>query len=333
MKKRWNIVWSVFLIFAFVISGCGASSKSADSADMMMKDQATGSYEGGAIEYDMDVMVEEEAEVEDTLAQAEEVAAPNRKLIKRQYLTVETLEFDSFTAMIKSKTESVGGYVENSSVSGNSYYSSRSRYASFTIRVPVEKLEEFVKGIESKCNVTNYSEEVEDITLNYIDTESRIEALKIEQENLMQMLAEASELDTILAIQSRLTEVRYELQSYESQMRSFDNNIEYSTIYLDVYEVERESSKDEGGFGDRLKERLSDNFYNMGNGLEGLALFVLGGLPYWILLAVIAALVILVIKRIIKRKKMKQILKQTNTECVDKKEEHIAETILTKDEK
>ena len=125
------------------------------------------------------------------------------------------------------------------------------------------------------------------------------------------MLAEATELDTILAIQNRLTEVRYELQSYESQMRIYDNEIDYSTVYLDVYEVERETSKDEGSFGTRLKERLSDNLYSLGNNLEGVALFFLGGLPYWMLLALIAAIVILIVKKVKKRREAEMMLKKS----------------------
>lgn len=296
MKKKRNVVWILLLVTALFISGCGASAKDEATADV-------------AYEESMSVM--EMSDAESGTTQAETITDPNRKLIKRQYLTVETLEFDGFTALIKNKTDAVGGYIENSSVSGTSYYSSRSRYANYTVRIPAEKLDEFVNGIKSECNVTNFSEEVEDITLNYIDTESRIEALQVEQESLTKMLAEATELDTILAIQNRLTEVRYELQSYESQMRIYDNEIDYSTVYLDVYEVERETSKDEGSFGTRLKERLSDNLYSLGNNLEGVALFFLGGLPYWMLLALIAAIVILIVKKVKKRREAEMMLKKT----------------------
>lgn len=263
--------------------------------DYDMKESETEAY--GMMEESVEVTVEEES----AEAQAEEVAPTNRKLIKRQYMTVETMEFDEFTALIKNKTQSEGGYIENSSVSGNSYYSSDRRYASYTIRIPVEKMDAFMNGIQAECNVTEFSEEVDDITLNYVDTQSRIEALKIEQENLMKMLNEEGDLDTILRIQSRLTEVRYELQSYESQMRLFDNDIEYSTIYLDVREVKRETAKDDGSFGTRLMDRLSDSFYDLGIGFENFALFLLGGIPYWILLAVIIGGIVFIVKKIIKR--------------------------------
>lgn len=338
MKKKWNVVLVVLLTFSFLISGCSAGSDKAEAMDMVTSDSvASESYISDDMDFGMGEMngsaneeesveADDSADLEPGSAQAEEVASSSRKLIKRQYMTVETLEFDNFTTMVKSKVESVGGYIERSSVSGNSYYSSGRRYASYTVRVPVEKLDAFVSGIQENCNVTDFSEEIDDITLKYVDTESRIEALKIEQESLMKMLSEEGDLDTILRIQSRLTEVRYELQSYESQMRVYDNNIEYSTVYLDVYEVERTTAKDEGGFGNRLMERLSNNFFDMGNGLENFALFLLGGIPYWILLAVIVGIIVFIVKRIRGRKNMKQLLKETNAdysleEVKDQKEE------------
>lgn len=328
MKKRCYGFMAMFLSFALAFGGCSAKSESMDMMAVDTAPQEAGKSEG--MDFGLEYGYEEsmtEAEVEENAAvteegavQAEQVTETNRKLIKRQYITAETKEFDAFASMIKAKTESLGGYIEQSNVSGNSYYSSGRRSASYTIRIPVQNLETFVAGIRENSNVTNYSENVEDITLQYVDTESRIKALKIEQDSLMKMLEEEGDLDTILRIQSRLTEVRYELQSYESQMRTFDNKIEYSTVNLDVYEVERATSKDEGGFGTRLKERLSDSFYGLGVGLENFALFLLGGLPYWILLGVIAGGIVLIIKKIRRRKTVKQVLKETDMNQVYKEE-------------
>lgn len=307
----------IALMLVLILAFCGCSAKS-ESMDMMTEGSAPEEFNKSeamdfGLEYEYEAPMEEYESVEEEgTAQAETVTETNRKLIKSQYITTETKEFDAFAAMIKEKTESLGGYIEQSNVSGNSYYSSNRRSASYTVRIPVENLETFVNGIQKQSNVTNYSEQVEDITLQYVDTESRIKALKIEQESLMKMLEEEGDLDTILRIQSRLTEVRYELQSYESQMRTFDNKIEYSTVHLDVYEVERATSKDEGGFGTRLMERLSDSFYGLGVGLENFALFLLGGIPYWILLGCIVGAVVLVVKNIKKRKTVKQVLKETN---------------------
>ena len=77
--------------------------------------------------------------------------------------------------------------------------------------------------------------------MNYVDVESHITALKTEQESLLKMLEQADTIETILAIQNQLTQVRYQLESYESQKRTYDNDLNYSAVYVYVQEVERES--------------------------------------------------------------------------------------------
>lgn len=313
-KKNYGILSLVFAVL-MLLAGCGASSKSADMAateSVAYNSSATAEYKEEAAEYDMadDTVVEEGMAVADVAAGAG-VESPtqgsksNRKLIKRQYITMETKEFDTLTQFIQDKVNAAGGYIEYSSVSGSSYRYDSTRYANYTIRVPVTELDGFVSAVKEAGNVTDFSESVEDITLSYVDTESRIAALKTEQETLMEMLEQAGDLDTLLAIQSRLTEVRYQLESYESQLRVYDNDIDYSTVNVDIYEVERETKVVDDSFGSRLKERLSANFYGLGQSLESFAIFVIGGIPYWIILALAVIVVVLIIKLIRRRARKK----------------------------
>lgn len=310
-KKNYGILSLVFAVL-MLLAGCGASSKSADMAateSVAYNSSATAEYKEEAAEYDMadDTVVEEGMAV----AAGAGVESPtqgsksNRKLIKRQYITMETKEFDTLTQFIQDKVNAAGGYIEYSSVSGSSYRYDSTRYANYTIRVPVTELDGFVSAVKEAGNVTDFSESVEDITLSYVDTESRIAALKTEQETLMEMLDQAGDLDTLLAIQSRLTEVRYQLESYESQLRVYDNDIDYSTVNVDIYEVERETKVVDDSFGSRLKERLSANFYGLGQSLESFAIFVIGGIPYWIILALAVIVVVLIIKLIRRRARKK----------------------------
>lgn len=314
MKKKSYRILALLFASLMLLAGCGAKSDSAEMANgqsMAYSTAATADYKEGAAEYE----VADEAAVEEAMADVATdagVESPtqgtqsNRKLIKRQYITMETKEFDTLTQFVTEKVNAVGGYIEHSSVSGSSYRYNDNRYANYTVRVPVTELDGFVSAIKEAGNVTNFSESVEDITLSYVDTESRITALKTEQETLMEMLDQAGDLDTLLAIQSRLTEVRYQLESYESQLRVYDNDIDYSTVNMDIFEVERETKVEDDSFGSRLKERLSANFYGLGQSLESFAIFMIGGIPYWIMLALAAVVVILIIKLIRRRARKKE---------------------------
>ena len=175
----------------------------------------------------------------------EQVKAPNtsQKLIRYLDYTIETKEFDIFVQELGELVSTAKGYVEQSEVSQNETQSHAQgkRYASYTLRIPAEGLEAFKQELQEKGTITRQSERVEDVTLNYVDVESHITALKTEQESLLKMLEQADTIETILAIQNQLTQVRYQLESYESQKRTYDNDINYSTVYVYVQEVERES--------------------------------------------------------------------------------------------
>ena len=67
----------------------------------------------------------------------------SRKLIKTVSLSFETEAFDAFTETVDRSAAACGGYIEQSEVSGGSR-SKAGRFASYTVRIPVNRLEEFM---------------------------------------------------------------------------------------------------------------------------------------------------------------------------------------------
>ena len=235
-----------------------------------------------------------------------EVKASNtsQKLIRYLDYTIETKEFDTFVQELGGLVSTAKGYVEQSEVSQDEAqsYAQGKRYASYTLRIPADGLEAFKQELQEKGTITRQSERVEDVTLNYVDVESHITALKTEQESLLKMLEQADTIETILAIQNQLTQVRYQLESYESQKRTYDNDINYSTVYVYVQEVERESQNTDT-YGGELLEKLSGNFHGILTGLRSFSLWFLGAMPYWILLGLLFLIFWVVYKKETKKKR------------------------------
>lgn len=73
-------------------------------------------------------------------------------------------------------------------------------------------------------------------------------ALETEQERLLALLEKAENVEDIITIENRLSDVRYELENYESQIRLLDNQIDYSTVYVDISEVSRVTDTGKQGF-------------------------------------------------------------------------------------
>jgi len=299
-KKIWMLILSCAL---FAAVGCGAA-KSESAMDMapMAAPEAEAPAE----------MWEEAVEEEAMMGEAgvtsttgiDSVADTSQKLIKTVGIHMETKEFDTLLENVKIQVEALGGYIESSDISGNSYYNQNgTRYAYLTLRIPVDCLDGFVTLAEELGNVTSKWESVEDITLQYVDVKSHKEALQTEQERLLELLEKAESMEDIITIESRLSQVRYELQSYESTLRTYDNKVNYSTVTLDIREVERVTKvNEERNFFEEVRYRLADNFYDIGQGIRECAIWFISSLPYLLILAV-AILVILRLLRKIFRKK------------------------------
>ena len=300
-KKCWIVLCVVFMLS--VAAGCG--SKSMET----MSDFASGESSMNAAIENEDYKNEGEIAAEEGITSENGLdgqVAAGRKLIRTVYLSLQTTEFDSVLSNLSEKTAELGGYIENSSVSGHSYYYNNTRYASYTIRIPTAELNQFVDVVSEIGNVTQKNESVEDVTLQYVDVESRKKALETEQERLMELLSSAENMEDLLAIESKLSEVRYELENYGSQLRMLDNQIDYSTVNVDVDEVERITETGEKSFFAEIKDRFGDSLYQVGRGIRSFVRGFLGSLPIIFVWVVIAAVVVIVVRSIRKKRKKKK---------------------------
>ena len=111
--------------------------------------------------------------------------------------------------------------------------------------------------------MTNKQESVEDVTLSYADVESRKKTLLVEQERLWALLEKADTTEAIITLESRLSEIRYQLESYESQLRLMENQVSYSTVNLYVEEVILLTPTEEETVGSRIRRGFSENLFVM----------------------------------------------------------------------
>ena len=312
MRKKIRLLASLLMV-SLLAAGCGSSDKfMATESAMATEDYAVEeekafdeiSSDSGAVNADIST-----------------VAQNNRKLIRTVDLEIQTKEFDTVLTSVQERVQELGGYVEQSSIdSGSSYYSSYNRYSYLTVRIPSDKLDGFLENVKETANVTNISESTEDITLRYVDAESRKIALETEQSRLLELLEKAETVEDIITIESRLSEVRYQLESYTSQLRTFDNQVDYSTVHINIHEVDRETKVEPKGFWDEVKEEFGDSLYGIGNGIREFGIWFLGSSPYLVIWAIVIAGVVCAVKFVRKKRIQKRTLKpQVPEEKVDKK--------------
>jgi len=239
------------------------------------------------------------------------------KIITKVNLEVETQDFDNLIASIKDDISRLGGYEEKTEISGRRYYSSNtSRYAYIIARIPGERLKEFVKTVKDNGNVVNESSTSENVTLQYVDTQSRKKALEIEQERLFALLEKTESLEDIVTLESRLSSIRHELQMYETELRTIDNQVDYSTVTITIYEVDRITPIEEKEtMAVRIKNGLSNTIYNISEGFKNFVVWFFVNLPYIIMWAAVITVLALVFRKI--HKKIRN--KKGNTRSVAEK--------------
>jgi uncharacterized protein YhaN len=174
--------------------------------------------------------------------------------------------------------------------------------------MPKDKLDTFLASVSEQTNVVSISENVEDVTLQYVDMESHKKALLTEQERLLELLEKAETVEDIISIEDRLSEVRYQIESMESQLRTYDNKIDYSTVYLSIDEVEQYSPSEGETVGERIRNGFMDSLEGVKDGLAEFAIWLVIKLPYLVVWAVIIAVDVFIFQEIRKhiRKKHAQ---------------------------
>lgn len=235
----------------------------------------------------------------------------NRKWIITVDMNVETDDLEVLQEALSERIENLDGYIEDQSVyNGSTYSSRRYRNANMTVRIPAEKVEEFTTEVGGLSNVVSNNLRREDVTLNYVATESKVTALKTEESRLLELLAQAETMSDLLEIEARLSDVRYELESYTTQLRTLDNQINYATVYLFIEEVQEYTPVEEPTLWERITVGFSDSVKGLAEGTVDIFVWLITSSPYLVVFGVMTILVILLTKRVRKLRKKKNENKQ-----------------------
>ncbi|MDE6015486.1 MAG: DUF4349 domain-containing protein [Acetatifactor sp.] len=233
-----------------------------------------------------------------------------RKLIKTVNLDVETQEFDGLLNSLEAQVEQLGGYIESMNTYNGSRYSYSSREATrtsnLTVRIPQKELSGFVDAVSAAGNVVSRSENVEDVTLSYVDIESRKKSLETELERLQSFLEKAESLEDIITLEDRMSTVRYQLESMASQLRTYDNKVDFATVYMSIREVKELTPVEEETAWERLTGGFMESLKDVKDGFVEFFIWIVVHIPYLAVWAAVILIIVVVIKLIIRRNRRKK---------------------------
>ena len=85
-------------------------------------------------------------------------------------------------------------------------------------------------------NIQEKNIKVKDVTDQYVDTEARITTRKMVEQKYIEHLARAKDIEDVLKIESKIGQIREEIESAEKRLRKLNNQVSLSTLHVEFYQ-------------------------------------------------------------------------------------------------
>ena len=272
---------AVLLVAALGLAGCAAPGASSGAYDMPAPAPAVGGDAGSVPEGGKGLLGQDSTGGS---------ASSDRSVITTGYLNITTYDPIEASGDAVLIVEQAGGRVDGRQeiAAANGDRGS----ATLTLRIPSEKLTTTLAELKKMGDATELSLSSTDVTGQVQDLDARIDALRASVDRLTTLLATATDTDALVAIESSLSQRQADLESMESQQRSLGDQVAMSTITLNLVSIADAPVKKPVNFLTGLQTGW-DSFVGFVSGL----IVVIGVLlPWLVFLALVAAIVIVLVR-------------------------------------
>ncbi|GAA4418559.1 hypothetical protein GCM10023169_08270 [Georgenia halophila] len=226
---------------------------------------------------------------------AEEAAAQQEEQGDRQVITTAnaTLVVGQPTAAadeIVGLAEAAGGHVEHRTEHRGD--EERSTSASVSVRVPAAELTGLLEDLEDIGEVTDLSQDVQDVTRAVRDLDARIVALETSVERLLEIMAEAENASALIEAETPLSERQAELESLRSERDYLADQVAMSTLRVELRADDAPTVEADGFLGG-----LSSGWNALVAAFSGLLVLVGVLLPWLLVLGVPLVAVVWFVRR------------------------------------
>ncbi len=332
MRRRLFVILLVLSLVITVMAGC-SSMKGAESTGTAQSPRAAADYSSVKTEFgeamDMDdgaynsAMPEEApapaptadslAGVGSTTVDVSNAILAERKIIRSANLTIEVENFDTSFSSIESIILGIG-FIQETNINTDRVYvdgeTKLVKSGSIVIRVDKTKFDSVINKLRGIGDVFNYTTNGEDVTEQYFDVESRLRLLELEQGKLEAYVAKLDKLDEIFKAESRLTEIRYQIESLTGKLNKLSSLVDLSTITVHMNERRPGYDPKPLTYGDKLLNSLKDSLLEVVEFMGDVLLFIVAALPVLVFLGLCILLGVWLYKKITKRRKAETTDKQ-----------------------
>jgi hypothetical protein len=219
-------------------------------------------------------------------SQLEPARTSERFVVRKATIELETPDVaGTFAKVAHSVSLARGEYVQESSISGQGKHAS----ARLTLRVAADRLSECLNELRGLGTLTSERTSGEDVTAQVVDLEARLRNERRIEVELLELLERRSEapLKEILELRESLSSVRQSIERMTAQREHLSRLVSLATVLVIIQSGEAPEAQ--AGLGDYFVKQLGSAWQSglrlLAESLAWLVKVIVGGLPWWLLLA------------------------------------------------
>ena len=271
------------LLFLFVMA-----CSNGGSGNILTSENKEAGYEYSETE---EMIYEQADDLTTDVALSSEVI--EQKIIKTARLVYETEKIEETHNKILELANQYKGFVQSDN-SGKSY---NRIYQNMVIRIPTENFQAFIAGVSDGVDYFDQNNvSRQDVSEEFVDLNARLKAKKELENRYLELLKQAKNVKEMLEIERELSTIREEIEAKQGRLKYLESQVSMSTVTIEFYELTSETGVTQS-YGQKMINSLK-------GGWDGISMFFLGVLYLWPLF-IIALIVVIVLRKILRRNKKK----------------------------
>ena len=292
------IVGMMGIVFSFLLVACGSIGPETSVDELDYADLESGT--GESIE---DVSTEDFANSEGEVEEGdfEELISADQKIIYTATVHLEVKDLQKTIDELTDQIQQLGGYMVQSNMQTTN---DGLRYGDLIVRVPQEDFTVFLDYVENMDGEVISTNVVgQDVSEEFVDLESRLKSLRVQESRLLEFMEEANDTDDLLKIADDLTDIQEEIDSITGRLRYLENRVTMATVSIHMKEknIEISSLGEEFNTWERTVEQFKTSINWILQSLSLLIIYVVGNLPIFVLLTFLVIGIVYLMKKTGKR--------------------------------
>jgi Domain of unknown function (DUF4349) len=205
---------------AVILAACGGGNAAGPA-----RGQAAASAGAAAPAGQKDLAFSAGGAVPGASAQPAQYAQDARQIVKTGEVTLEVDNVANALGRVRAMAVELGGYV------GGAQAGTLDQSATLTLRIPAPRFDDALTRLhEIGSKVLIESTREEDVTAAVVDLQARLKNLQASEVQYRVLVAKATKIEDILAVQSRLDDVQGQIEQLSAQLKQLSNQADLSTL-------------------------------------------------------------------------------------------------------